>query len=57
MIGGEKDQIFFFNVNVDYTPIVYDHYENNNYMTFGPSDENEINHDPEFTVFFIDKIK
>ena len=41
--------MFLFNVNVDTTPIIYDYYENNNYLTFGPSEVIETI-DPTFTV-------
>ena len=50
IFGGEKESIFLFNINVPETTRIYDHYyEKNNYMTFGPSEEEDTFY-PSFTV-------
>ena len=49
VIGGEKETIFFFNVNVEQTSVVYDYFNDNNFIILGPSESTESS-DPTFSV-------
>ena len=51
VISGEKDTIFFFNINVDTTSKIYDYFNDNNYITFGASTNTE-SIDPSFSVLY-----
>ena len=48
-MAGERETLWFFNLNVAKTDIIYDYFESNNYLTFGPSLNIETT-DPAFSV-------
>ena len=52
IIGGENEKIFFFNVNVYETSMIYDYFNDYNYLTFGPSSDTTESTDPTFSVIF-----